>query len=456
MVEAKGLEEMVNESRDSRKEKSIYNEAIVVEGIKGGGMSREIGSVIETAMVLFSPPDHAKFNQLYAEANTTNMISSKVEQNKLTISTPTYNLSMDIRTVMEIIAQKMRTPLNLPMELNLNSSPPFISNIKEVCNFWISEMLCEYQKIFRLNDPLVQKLCHEYWLSMSYPLLVRLAYVEWENKQMDWKVGLKVKDIAAEFTAKNRQIQSDYEKKLDTETTNLKTKHNRTEMENQALKTQVNMINERYNNVKQDEANRVGEVEDAYNKLKDEKARVSLLEKEIIRLKDENKELKGQIKADEDEEEWKQDITSTPELPVYRNKELGQTLTFPISMEQFKKEYKLKSQKDNICRYETEDGKVFELPDTLADELVDSGSKSLKDKKTSASASIKLKENKKWQEIVSSIIGYGEKGAIGKDIANDVNVNAANIRRDYLNEMEEEGIIRSEKVGKEKRYKVTV
>lgn len=458
MTEAKGFEEMIIESRNSRKEKSVYPKATVLEGKKGQGMSNELGSLIEKAMVLFSPPDHAKFDELYAEANSTNTISSKIEQNMLTILTPKHNLSMDVRTVLEIIAQKMRTPLSLPMEMNLNSAPPFISNIKEICNFWISEMLCEYQKIFRLNDPMIQKLCHEYWLSMSYPILVRLAYTEWENQQMDWKVGLKVKDIAVEFAAKNREVKNDYDKLLEEKTTAMKTRMNRTEMENRELNTMLSVKAEQLNNLKQDEANRVGEVEDSYNKLKDEKARVSLLEKEIIRLKDENKTLREQVKKDEDEAGWKPDVTSTPELPVYRNKELKETLAFPVSMERFKKEYKLKSQKDNLCRYETEDGKVFELPDSLADDLVDSesGSKSSKNKKVSETASIKLKENKKWQEIVSSIIGYGDGGATGKDIANDVNVNSTNIRRDYLNEMEEEGIIRGEKIGKEKRYKVTV
>ncbi len=453
MVEAKGFEEMIRRDKESRKPKPVYQEAVVVAGQSGHGMSRDLSSLVEKATETFSPPDRAGFDQLYSEANFTNMISSRVDNNMLTVMTPSYNISLNVRTVLEIIAQQMRTPLNLPSELNLKSPPPFVLNIKEISNYWISEMLCEYQKIFRLNDPLIQKMCHEYFLSLSYPIMVRLAYTEWENRQMDWKVGLKVKEIAVDYAKKNRDLKIDYDKQLDVKTTIMKTQLNRAQMENKELWTKITVQDERIMNLKQDEQNRVGEVEDTHLKFKAEQSRVQQLEKEILVLKADIKKLEGQVKEDEDTAGWKPDVTSTPEIPVYRNKSLGKALIFPVPMEQFKKEYKLKGQEGSICIYEKEDGTRFELPDTLSDELVSGEYKPKKNNKTNnEEASIKLKANKKWQEIVASIVGFGEEGATGKEIANDVNVNSTNIRRDYLNEMEEEGIIKGAKVGKEKRY----
>ncbi|MDD5454191.1 MAG: hypothetical protein PHW62_01645 [Candidatus Ratteibacteria bacterium] len=444
--EAIGFEEKIQRDREERSPKHATLEAEIAVVPEN-----EISKTIEQATILLSLPDHAKFDELYAEANMTNIVLSKLENNRLTISTPGHNLSIEVRTILELIAQKMNTPIHLHPEQHLKNQPPFISNIKQVTDFYISEMLCKFQKIFRLNDQRIQQMCQEYWLSMSYPILVRLAYTEWENRQMDWKVGIKVKDIAAEFTAKNREIKAEYDKMLDDKTTVMKTRMNRMEMESREYKTKINFMNDRINYLKQEEANRVGEVEDSYNKLKDEKTRTIQLEREVIQLKEDNKKLKEQLK-EEDSDRWKLDITATPEMPVYRNKGLGQTLTFPVSIEQFKKDYKLTSQDGNTCKYKADDGKEFELPDSIADELMENGTNITSESKKKEVEAAKLyKNNPKWDEIRKFIESVGGEASTS-EIAIGIKANVSNIRKQYLKEMEDKGLLAGEQVGKEKRY----
>ncbi len=452
-TKALGFEEMIKLDKEIRKPDSVSSEAAVIYEKSGGGISRDL---VGQAMVMFSPPERAGFDQLYAEANFTNMVSSKVDNNLLTVMTPSYTISLNVRTVLEILAQQMGTPLNLPSELNLRLPPPFISNIKEISNYWISEMLCSYQKIFRLNDPLIQKMCHEYFLSLSYPIMVRLAYVEWENRQIEWRVGLKVNEIKVDEAEKTRGIKNDYDKQLETKTTTMKTEMNKLQMENKELWTRIDIINERLTNLKQDEQNRVGEVAETHIKLQSEQARVQQLEKEVLTLKDEIKTLEGQIEEDDDIASWKPDVTSTQEIPVYKNKSLGQILVFPVSIERFRTEYKLIKQEGNILKYETDDGRTFECPDTLIDELVASNDNSTISKKRLGNESIKLlRDNPKWKEIYEFIKSNGGEASTG-EIAIGIKGNVSNIRKQYLKEMEERGLIVGEQIGKEKRYSLSM
>ena len=451
--EAIGFEEAIQRDRDARHAKPTYQESST-KGDNGQGVLRDVPDLVGQAAAMFSPPERAGFDQFYREAGSTNIVTSKVDNNILTMMTPTHNISLNVRTILEILAQRMNTPLSLPSELHIKTPPPFISNIKEVTNWWISQMLCEYQKIFRLNDPLIQRMCNEYFLSMSYPIIVRLAYTEWENRQMDWKVGLKVKDIAADYAAKNRDLKIEYDKQLDDKTTVIKTELSLAHMENKELWTKINILNERFTNLKQDKDNQSGAIEEYHTKYKSEHARVEQLEKEILKLKDEKKVLEKQIEEDEETAGWKPDVTSTPEIPVYKNKSIGQILVFPVSMDRFRAEFKLIKQEGNILKYETEDGRTFECPDTLIDELVasDSDDKLTTSKKKLGKEAIKLLQNNpKWKEIHEFIKSAGGEASTG-EIATGTNNDRTNIRKQYLKPMEDNGFIIGEQVGKEWRY----
>ena len=452
MGEAIGFEERIKRDREARQAKPAYQDAIVVGGKSGSEMSRGLGALVDPAMALFSLPERAGFDQLYREANFTNMVSSRVNDNILTVMTPTYNISLNVRTVLEILAKQMNIPMSLPSELHIKSPPPFISDIKGITNWWISQMLCEYQKIFRLNDPLIQKMCNEYFLSLSYPIMVRLAYTEWENQQMDWKVGLKVKDIAADYATKNHDLKIDYDKQLDDKTTVIKTEMNKLQMENKELWTKIDIMNERLANLKLDKDNQSGAVEEYHTKYKNEQARVQQLEKEIIKLKNDIKLLEAQAEKDDESESWKKDLTSTAEIPVYRNKISGEVLVFPVSMEQFKKEYKLTKQEGNNCIYQKDDGTTFNLPDVLVDELVDTNIDPMVGKKKMGKEAIKLLQNNpKWKEIHEFIKSIGGEASTG-EIATGTNNDRTNIRKQYLKPMEDNGFIIGEQVGKEWRY----
>lgn len=450
--EALGYEEMIKRDRESRRPKPVSKEVTITEGKSEPGISREPGTFVDKEIEMFSPPERAGFEQFYRDVNFTNIVSAKVENSILTLISPTYNISLNVRTIIEILAQKMNTPLSLPMELHIKSPPPFILNIKEVCNWWISQMLCEYQKIFCLNDPLIQKMCNEYFLSLSYPIVVRLAYLEWENNQMGWKIGLKVTEIEEETKKEVRKIKADYDKLLDSKTTAMKTEMNKLQMENKELWTRIDIMNERLANLRQDKDNQAGAVQETHIKLKAEQERILHLEKEIIKLNDEKKLMERLIEKDEEVADWKPDVTSTPEIPVYRNKKLGKVLVFPSSMDQFKQDYKLKGQDGSLCIYEKDDGTRFELPDTLADELVTTEVKPSGTKNKSGREQAKLlQDNPKWKEIIEFIESFDGDPST-PDIAEGVNVNPKNIRRQYLKVMEDNGLLIGEQFGKEKRY----
>ena len=452
MAEAIGFEERIKWDREARQAKPAYLEAATKNGDNGQAMSRGSTGLVDRLIERFSLPERAGFDQLYAEANFTNMVSSRVDNNILTVMSPTYNISLNVRTVLEILAQQMNTPLSLPSELHIKSPPPFILNIKEITNWWISQMLCEYQKIFRFNDPLIQKMCNEYFLSLSYPIVVRLAYIEWENRQMDWKVGLKVKDIAADYATKNHDLKIDYDKQLDEKTTVIKTEMSKLQMENKELWTKIDIMNERHANLEQGKENQSGAVEEYHTKYKSERARVEQLEKELIKLKNDLKLIEIQAEKDDESESWKKDITSTTEIPVYKNKISGNVLAFPVSIDQFKKEYKLTKQEGNNCIYQKDDGTTFNLPDVLVDELVDTNTEPMVGKKKMGKESIKLLHNNpKWKEIHEFIKSIGGEASTG-EIATGTNNDRTNIRKQYLKPMEDNGFIIGEQVGKEWRY----
>lgn len=361
-----GMEEMCKRSQQERSPKP-ENSAVETAVVP----TNEISETIERAKIMFSPADRAIFEPLFAEVNFTNIILSKLDNNRLTIMSHSYNLSIDVRAILEILAQKMNVPLSIPMELKIKVPPPFISNIKEVCEWWISQTLCEYQKIFRLNDPMIQRYCHEYWLSISYPILVRLAYTEWENDQMGWKVAQQVKLIEDAKNAEVREIRNAYNKKFDVETTILKTKHSRTEMENQELKTKVNMINDRltlsnekYNNLKRDTDANQGATEDFHQRCKLAEAANEKTKAENIRLQKEVAEKDKKLKVAE-ETEWRKDFTYSTERPVFVNALDDTTISFPCSMDEFKKNYKPGTTEGGNRNYIFGE-KSFSVPLTLA------------------------------------------------------------------------------------------
>jgi len=371
MAEAIGFEEMIRRDREHRKVASTQVESSLKErppDIKSA--SSELNSVIDTAMIRFSPPEVAGFQQLFAEVNFTNIFSSSVKDNALIVQSSSHTMSMDIRAILELLAQQMKIPINLPSELNIKSAPPFISNIKQVTDYYISEMLCEYQKIFRLNDPRIQKLCHDYFISLSTPIMVRLAYLDWENKQMDWKVGLKVKDINDQYLESIRKNRNDYAKQLAEKTNAMKTQMNKSNSDNRELMTKLQVTNERLENLKMDVENRAGEVIEANIKFKSEQSRVEELQKQLAELRKENQTLQTKMGKQKEGGEWIKDMSSTDEVPVWRNRTSKEIKTLPTSLEGFKSTYKLKTIENDICKYSTEGGITYEMPESLADKLM--------------------------------------------------------------------------------------
>lgn len=371
MIEAIGFEEMLRRDKERRRVASTQVEQNPTEKHSGTeSVSLELNSATETAMIRLSPPEVAGFEQLFAEINFTNMVLSNVEDNVLTIKSPSYNISMSVRMILEILAQQMKTPINLPSELNIKSAPPFITNIKQITDYYISEMLCEYQKIFRLNDPRIEKLCHDYFISLSYPITVRLAYLNWENKQMGWKVGLAVKEIKSEYLESIRKNRNDYAKQLEEKTTIMKTQMNRAQSENRELMTKLQVMNERLENLKMDTENRAGEVNETHIKLKLEQSRIEELQKQMMELRKENQALQTKIGKQKEGDEWVQDMSSMDEMPVWRNRISKEIKTLPTSIDTFKSEYKLKTIEDDICKYSKDDGTAYEMPESLADKLM--------------------------------------------------------------------------------------
>jgi len=370
MVEALGFEEMITRDREKRQAQTSQPQITQYLPAPQNGITE----VIQKAKQFFTPENQSDFSQFFEELNFTNILSVTLQNDMpgnyvFTMSTLTYNLSLNARTVIEMMAQLMNQPINLPSELHVRTAPPFIQNIEEITNHWISEMLCEYRKIFSLNDPRVHQLCHNYWLSMSYPILVRLAYIEWENKNMDWKVGLKVKDIAAEYSKKNRDIKTDYDTQLGTETTKLKTQLSGAQRENKELWTKINIMNERLQNTRQDLGKQAGAIEEVHEKWKSEQGHCQELQGKIIELNKELKSLQFKINKQVDESGWVRDMSYTDEKPVFRNKVTKAIVIFPMSFELFKKEYELEKFEDGVYRFIKEGAPVFDIPESLADEL---------------------------------------------------------------------------------------
>lgn len=417
---------------------------------QGQEQARETITLLETATIQFSPPRREDFEKFYNELNQFNILSPELKNDILLLKTATHQISVHIRTVVELFAQVMETPINLPVS-DTGWEPPFINNMNECVTDAVMWTLCEFHKIFSLNDPRIQKLCHNYHLTLSYPLLARLAYLEWENSQMGYKILAATKEIGEQKAIECRNNRLDYQKQLEKETTILKTLMNRAQTEVRETTTKLNVLNEMYINKKTECDNLKGDVEATHRKMKEGEAKSVALERQISELKQENKALSEKVTKQKADKAWIMDITYTPEKPVYRNKDTGEAMRFQKSIEIFKKEYEYVRKQEDKYVYLGKDGKEVMIPVALADEMVGESGKSRNSESIALDLNKIFVEKPEWKAIYEFIKSVGGE-ATTPEIATGLGTDISNLAKRSLKPMEKAHIIIGEMDGKTKRW----
>lgn len=227
---------------------------------------------------------------------------------------------------------------------------------------WIK---AEFNKIMAVDDPRINRLCQDYYRVQSYPLIVRLNYLEWERGFISYHIKQTEVRLEDKKTLELREIRKQYMERLDKEKSGLNLRITQMQNELQRVRTISDRLDGFYQNAQTENIGLKQEVEVLHNKLKGAEETNTRHSEEAAALKAEVEILRNKVNKYESAE-WKPDFASTNSLPVFCNQKDNTIIKFPCSMDEFKRDYSLKSTDGQNRIYSTEANKEFTVPDSLA------------------------------------------------------------------------------------------
>jgi hypothetical protein len=310
-------------------------------------------------------PDPKSIKSFYEDYTMFKVAIMTVEKDTLTLSTQSQSITLSLLGLLELLSNNFKLPVVGVQQQNITSKPPFVSDMDAIVKNKMEWIYIEFNRILAVDDPRISKLCQDYYRVQSYPLFVRIAYLEWERQFIGYLMSLAQTKLEDTKSLEIREIRKQYGEKLDKEKSALNLRISNMGNELQRLRTVNDRLDGFYQNALSENTGLKNEIEAIHDKMKGNEELVTRQTEENSALKSENEILKNKLNKYESPE-WKSDFASTNETPVFCNIKDNTIVTFPCSMMDFRRDYKLKSTDGQKRIYGTENGDKFEIPDSLA------------------------------------------------------------------------------------------
>jgi DNA-binding transcriptional ArsR family regulator/regulator of replication initiation timing len=313
-------------------------------------------------------PDPESIRDFYANYILFKMAKMTVEKDTLTLRTQTQSIQISMLGILELLSNKFQLPVVRVPEQKLTTKPPFVENIDAIIKSKMDWIFAEFNKILAVDDPRINRLCQDYYRVQSYPLIVRLNYLQWEREFISYHLKQTEVKFEDKKTLELREIRKQYTDRLDREKSALNMRITQAGNELQRLRTINNRLDGLYQNSQTESIGLKQEIEALHDKTKGTEENITRFSEENSALKAEIELLKNRVNKYE-AADWKPDFASTEKAPVFCNQRDNTIIKFPSSMNEFKEKYSLRSTDGSKRVYSTEGGKEFEVPDSLAIKL---------------------------------------------------------------------------------------
>ncbi len=244
-----------------------------------------------------------------------------------------------------------------------------LPNFEEVDRFIINKMFyisSSFDRYISFSDDFVRNMSHEYHKMMSYPLSLKIAYLEWERSLNYLKIEKVIKEKMQVNEELVEQTRKDYQSKFEKEKVDYRTKLELYKIEIERLRTIATHLKETTDSYKSKLDSLNEEVTKLRQKTSDSVSKSESLERTLsdtkIKLMRAESELKKYKSA-----EWTLSITSTLEKPIFiadtGDPETTKIITFP-SIDDFKTNFKVASVEGDIIIYKA-GNRTVEVPISL-------------------------------------------------------------------------------------------
>jgi hypothetical protein len=310
-------------------------------------------------------PDPQSIRDFYADYIMFKIGKMSVESDSLTIRTASQSLKISMLGILELLSDKFKVPVVCVPEQKLTTKPPFVADIDALVKNKMDWIKAEFNRILALDDPRINRLCQDYFRVQSYPLIVRLNYLEWERGFISYHIKQTETRLEDKKSLELREIRKQYTDRIDKEKSSLNMRISQMQNELQRMRTVNNRLDGLFQSAQTENTTLKQEIESLHAKSKGNEEGVTRYSEENLALKAEVEILKNRLNKYESSE-WRPDFASTNANPVFCNVKYNTIIKFPCSMGEFKQEYSLKSSDGQNRIYTNKTGKEFTLPDTLA------------------------------------------------------------------------------------------
>ncbi len=310
-------------------------------------------------------PDPQSIRDFYADYIMFKTAKMTVERDSLTLQTHSQSIQISMLGILELLSDKLKVPIVCVPEQKLTSKPPFITDMDDVIKHKMDWIFAEFNRILALGDPRINRLCQDYYRVQSYPIIVRLNYLDWERGFISYHIKQTETRLEEKKTLELREIRKQYSERLDKEKSSLNLRIFQTNNEIQRLRTVNNRLDGLYQDAQTENTTLKQEIESLHNKSKGNEESVTKYSEENSALKAEVEILKNRLNKYESAE-WRPDFASTNSNPVFCNQKDNSIVKFPCSLDEFKKKYSLHRTDGKTRIYRCLDGKEFEIPESLA------------------------------------------------------------------------------------------
>jgi hypothetical protein len=313
-------------------------------------------------------PDPLSIQNFYSDYMLFKTAGMTVEKDTLTLRTRTQSIQMSMLGILELLSNKLKLPVVGVPEQKIEKKPPFITEIDEVIKHKMEWILIEFNRILAVGDPRINRLCMDYYRVQSYPILVRLKYLEWERGFISYHIKQTETRLEDKKSLELREIRKQYTERLDKEKSTLNLRITQTQNELLRIRTVNDRLDGLYQNAQTENVTLKQEIEAIHERMKGNEETSTRYAEENASLKAEMEVMRNKLNKHESAE-WKPDFASTNAVPVFCNLKDNTIIKFPCSLDGFKRDYSLKSSDGQSRIYSKQDGAEFTIPDSLAFKL---------------------------------------------------------------------------------------